>query len=79
MLTVIGDLTFAVELIAVGIGAALMIFGQRNTGKGVLLARCAGLFVGFLALAALIVTVYFSFQTWVVEDKLVPPAIHNMR
>ena len=41
----LGDLTFAVELIAVGIGAALMVWGQNNKGQsGVALARCAGLY-----------------------------------
>lgn len=77
MSMLLGDLTFSVELIAVGVGAALMIWGMRNEGKGVLLARCAGYFVGILATASLLTTSYMSFKVHQMQSKTKPPMVRS--
>ena len=58
----LGDLAFSVELIALGVGVALVIWGLRNQGQGVMLAKYTGYIIGLLALGLIAITICSSMK-----------------
>ena len=58
------DLAFAVELLAVGLGVAFLIWGYRNQGVGIALAKVTGYFITILAVIALLCSCAFGFKYW---------------
>lgn len=59
------DLSFAVELIALGLGVAFLIWASRNEGNGIGLARFTGFLITLLALFGLLCTSYYGINYWV--------------
>tara|TARA_R110000868_G_scaffold340212_1_gene600881 strand:+ start:11426 stop:11695 length:270 start_codon:yes stop_codon:yes gene_type:complete len=56
------DLAFAVELIAISIGVAFIIWSYRNEGAGILAAKYLGYFVLILGAISIICTTYYSIK-----------------
>ncbi len=46
----VGEFILSFELITLALGVSLIIWGLRNQGQGVMLARCTGYVVSLLAL-----------------------------
>ncbi len=58
------DLAFAVELIALGIGVALLVFAYRNEGAGVSFARTFGYIITIAAILSASCTTYYGICYW---------------
>jgi len=56
------DLAFAVELLALGLGFAFLIYSYRNKGVGVALGKVAGYTITILAALSLLCTTYYGFK-----------------
>lgn len=54
------DFTVAVELIALGIGAAFLVWAYRNNGKGIGTAKVFGYIITIVAALVLICTIYYG-------------------
>lgn len=58
------DLTFTVELIAIGLGIVMLIWGYRNEGTGVAVAKLFGYIITIAAACALLCTSYYGLAYW---------------
>lgn len=58
------DLAFAAELIALGIGVALLVFAYRHEGAGVSLARAFGYIITIAAILSALCTTYYGICYW---------------
>lgn len=58
------DTAFAIELIALSLGAGLLIWALRNQGKGIVLGKVIGSLVLILSIFMLLCTTYSGLKYW---------------
>ena len=58
------DLAFTAELIAIGVGAAFIIWAYRSEGAGLVLAKIVGYVILILAILTLLCTTYYATNYW---------------
>lgn len=70
------DAAFALELIAIGIGVGLIVWGKQNKGEGTGLAIITGRFIAILALLGLACTSYYGISYWLDGHFTHPNGVH---
>lgn len=70
------DIAFGVELLALGLGAAFLIWSLRNQGKGIVAAKCCGIIILFLSIGALICTSFYGTTYWL-KGYFKSPSLHK--
>lgn len=58
------DLAFAMELIALGVGIALIVWSIRNDGAGVAVSKFFGYIISIASVFALLCTSYYGTSYW---------------
>ena len=58
------DMAFATQLLALGLGTALLIWAYRNKGVGVAFAKAIGYIITVLALLTMLCSLYYGFKYW---------------
>lgn len=58
------DLAFAIELIALGVGVAFLVWAYRSEGAGIALARVFGYIITISAVFVLLCTTYYGTSYW---------------
>ena len=71
------DLAFTVELLAIGLGVAFIIWSLRSEGAGVVTAKITGYFILILAVATLLCTSYYTLRYWEEGYFKGPHAMHR--
>jgi len=61
---VLYDLTFAVELIALGMGAMMLVWAYRTEGVGIAVAKVFGYIITIAAAVLLLCTGYYATYHW---------------
>ena len=75
------DLAFTIELFVLGAGMALLIWGMRNEGEGVALAKAGSYFIIIAVLLTMACTTYYGVRYWMRGDfiYLTPDALEETR
>ncbi len=64
-------MSYALELIALGLGIAILVWSMQNNLPGKMLARIGGYIITILSAISLVWSIYYGFKFW--EDSLSRP------